>query len=175
VFAFPELARLTLPPVALGLFYLGMIATVMSTIDAYAFIAATTVARDVIWRLRGGDESRLPHLSRIGLWVSTAFATALALANQSVIGLWHDIGSVITPVLLLPVGLALAGRGRLSARWTIALMLAPGAVSFTWVLAKTFAWSPGYPFRLEPIYAGLGTSLVTWLAGRAFLRRELLA
>jgi SSS family solute:Na+ symporter len=172
VFAFPELARLTLPPVALGLFYLGMIATVMSTIDAYAFIAATTVARDVIWRIRGGDESRLPHLSRIGLWVSTAFATALALANPSVVGLWHDIGSVITPVLLLPVGLALAGRGRLSARWTVALMLAPGAVSFTWVLAKTFAWSPGYPFRLEPIYAGLGTSLVTWLAGRAFLRRE---
>lgn len=172
VFAFPELARLTLPPVALGLFYLGMIATVMSTIDAYAFIAATTVGRDLIWRVRGGDESRLPHLSRIGLWLSTAFATALALANPSVVGLWHDIGSVITPVLLLPVGLALAGRGRLSPRWAVALMIAPGAVSFTWVLAKTFAWSPGYPFRLEPIYAGLGTSLVTWLAGRAFLRRE---
>ena len=45
VFAFPELARITLPPVALGLFYLGMIATVMSTIDSYAFIAATTVPR----------------------------------------------------------------------------------------------------------------------------------
>jgi solute:Na+ symporter, SSS family len=166
VFAFPELARLTLPPVALGLFYLGMIATVMSTIDAYAFIAATTVGRDFIWRLRGGDEARLPFLSRIGLWLSTAFAAVLALANPSVIGLWHDIGSVITPVLLLPVGLALAGRGRLGSRWTVALMLVPGAVALGWVLAKTFAWLPGYPFGLEPIYAGLGASLATWLAGR---------
>lgn len=172
VFAFPELARQTLPPVALGLFYLGMIATVMSTIDAYAFIAATTVARDFVWRLRGGDESRLPHLSRIGLWVAAAFATALALANPSVIALWHDIGSVVTPALLLPVSLALAGRGRLGALWTVALMVLPAAVSLSWVLAKAFAWTPGYPFRLEPIYAGLGVSLVTWLAGRAFQRRE---
>lgn len=172
VFAFPELARLTLPPVALGLFYLGMIATVMSTIDAYAFIAATTVGRDFLWRWgtrdgTGGDEARLPHLSRIGLWASTAFATVLALASQSVIGLWHDIGSVVTPVLLLPVSLALAGRGRLGARWTVALMLVPGALSLFWVLARPFGWLPGYPFGIEPIYAGLGASLLTWLAGRS--------
>ena len=172
VYAFPELARLTLPPVALGLFYLGMIATVMSTIDAYAFIAATTVGRDFLWRWSarngpGGDESRLPFLSRIGLWVSTAFATALALANQSVIGLWHDIGSVVTPVLLLPVTLALMGRGRLGPRRTIALMLVPGAIALASVLAKAFLRLPGYPLGIEPIYAGLGASLLTWLAGLA--------
>lgn len=172
VFAFPELARMTLPPVALGLFYLGMIATVMSTIDSYAFIAATTVGRDLIWRLRGGDESKLPFYSRIGLWLSTAFAAALALASQSVIALWHDIGSVATPMLLLPVASALSGRGRLGPRRTVAWMVVPGAVSLSWVLAKSQSWTPGYPFQLEPIYAGLGASLVTWLAGRAVPRRE---
>ena len=41
VFAYPELARVTLPPLALGMFYLAMIATVMSTIDSYGFIAAS--------------------------------------------------------------------------------------------------------------------------------------
>lgn len=172
VFAFPELARLALPPVALGLFFVGMTATVMSTIDSYAFIAATTVARDIVWRLRGGDESRLPHLARVGLWIATAFACALALSSPSVIALWHGIGSVVTPVLLLPVALALSGRGRLGPRRTVALMLLPGAVSLGWVLAKSFAWTPGYPFGLEPIYAGLGASLATWLAGRAFPRKE---
>ncbi len=172
VFAFPELARLTLPPVALGLFFVGMIATVMSTIDSYAFIAATTIGRDFIWRLRGGDESRLPRLARIGLWASTAFAGALALANPSVIALWHDVGSVITPVLLLPVALALAGRGRPGPRATVALMLVPGIVALAWVLARARAGGAGYPFHLEPIYAGFGASLVTWLAARAFTRRE---
>lgn len=172
VFAFPELARLTLPPFALGLFYLAMIATVMSTIDAYAFIAATTVGRDLLWRWGArngtrGDESRLPHLARIGLWASTAFATALALASQSVIALWHDIGSVVTPVLLLPVALALAGLGPTGTRRTVLLMLVPGAVAFAWVLAKSLHWLPGYPFGLEPIYAGLAASVATWLAGFA--------
>ncbi|MBI5168792.1 MAG: sodium:solute symporter family protein [Candidatus Eisenbacteria bacterium] len=180
VFAFPELARLTLPPVALGLFYLGMIATVMSTIDSYAFIAATTVSRDFVWRLRGGDESALPALSRAGLWVATAFATVLALSNQSVIGLWHDLGSITTPTLLLPVALALAGRGRPGTRGALVLMLVPSLLSSWWVVyAHAFATPRGgYPWSIEPVYAGLGSSLLVWLSLRAFgalERREIRA
>lgn len=170
VFAFPELARITLPPVALGLFYLGMIATVMSTIDSYAFIAATTVSRDLVWRWRGGETASLPALSRIGLWIATAFAATLALTRQSVIGLWHDLGSVVTPTLLLPVALALLERGRLGSRATLALMLVPFAISLGWVLVH--AGGAPYPWSIEPIYAGLSASLVTWGVGHAWFRKE---
>ncbi len=175
VFAFPELARITLPPVALGLFYLGMIATVMSTIDAYAFIAATTMGRDLLWRLRGERASdHQPFLARIGLWAATAFATWLAIGLPSVIAIWHDVGSIVTPTLLPAVGLALLGRGRLGGRATLALMVIPFAVSLGWVLSKSLSSAPGadYPWSIEPIYAGLGASLVTWLAGFALLRRR---
>jgi SSS family solute:Na+ symporter len=166
VFAFPELARVTLPPAALGLFYLAMIATVMSTIDSYGFLAATTFGRDFVWRLRrAGDESRIPAYSRIGLWLATAFAATLAIARQSVVDLWHDIGSVTTPALLLPVGTALLGRGRLSQSWTLAAMAAAFAVSLTWVLAKALSRGADYPASIEPIYAGLATSLLAYAAG----------
>jgi len=166
--AFPQLANMTLPPVALGLFYLGMIATVMSTIDSYAFIAATTIGRDLVWRLRGGDSARIPEWSRYGLWLATAFATALALARPSVVALWHDLGSIVTPVLLLPVLLAVAGRGRPGARGAMLMMAAPGAVTLGWVLWKSFPPGHGdYPYGVEPIYAGLATSLLTW--GATFL------
>jgi SSS family solute:Na+ symporter len=166
--AFPLLANMTLPPVALGLFYLGMIATVMSTIDSYAFIAATTIGRDLVWRLRGGDTARIPEWSRYGLWLATAFATALALARPSVVALWHDLGSIVTPVLLLPVLLAVAGRGRPGARGAMLMMAAPGAVTLGWVLWKSFPPGHGdYPYGVEPIYAGLVTSLLTW--GGTFL------
>jgi SSS family solute:Na+ symporter len=175
VYAFPRLADLTLPPVARGLFYLGMIATVMSTIDSYAFIAATTVGRDLIWRTRGGDPARIPAWSRIGLWLATAFATVLALARPSVVSLWHDLGSVVTPVLLLPVLLAVARRGRPGPRGAMLLMLLPGAVTLGWVLAKNLAGARGeYPWKLEPIYAGLATSLLAWGATR-FFREESVA
>ncbi len=167
VYAFPRLANLTLPPLALGLFYLGMIATVMSTIDSYAFIAATTVGRDVVWRVRGGDPSRIPAWSRYGLWLATAFAAVLALARPSVVALWHDIGSVVTPVLLLPVLLAVAGRGRPGPRGALVMMLVPGVVTLGWVLWKSAPASHGsYPLGLEPIYAGLAISLLAWGATR---------
>jgi SSS family solute:Na+ symporter len=170
VFAFPELARITLPPVALGLFYLAMIATVMSTIDSYGFIAATTIGRDVIWRLRGevaAEEPRIVAWSKWGLWIAAAFATVLALGKPSVVDLWHDLGSVTTPALLLPVGTALLGRGRLLPRWTMAAMAAPFLVSLVWVVAHRLDARHAYPFSLEPIYAGLATSVAIYAAGLA--------
>ncbi len=172
VYAFPRLANMTLPPVALGLFYLGMIATVMSTIDSYAFIAATTVGRDLIWRLRRGDPARIPAWSRWGLWLTTAWATALALARPSVVALWHDLGSVVTPVLLLPVLLAMARRGRPGPRGALLMMLLPGGVTLGWVLWKSAPGARGaYPLGVEPIYAGLFASLIAWATTR-FIREE---
>jgi SSS family solute:Na+ symporter len=168
VFAFPAVARITLPPFALGIFYLAMIATVMSTIDSYGFIAASTLARDLAWRMVRGDEDRVPRWTRYGLWLTAAFAAALALANPSVVALWHDLGSIVTPTLLLPVGTALLGRGRLGPRGTLVAMLAPFGLSLGWVLVKAFPppGSPGgYPWSLEPIYAGLAASLLVYAAG----------
>jgi solute:Na+ symporter, SSS family len=173
VFAFPELARVTLPPFALGVFYLAMIATVMSTIDSYAFIAAATVGRDLVWRLARGDEDRVPAWTRYGLWLSAATAAALALANPSVVALWHDLGSIVTPTLLLPVGTALLARGRLGPRWTLAAMVVPFGLTLAWVLARAFPGAgraPAYPFSVEPIYAGLAASLLLYAAGWLWTR-----
>ena len=175
VYAFPEVANLTLPPVALGLFYLGMIATVMSTIDSYGFIAAATVGRDFVWRLRGEvSEDRIPSYTRVGLWIACVFAAVLALARTSVIELWRELGSITTPTLLIPVAAAITGRGRLGPHWTLAAMLAPFVVTLAWVLAKSFAYRGAhYPFSLEPIYAGLATSLLVYGAGWLTRRKEI--
>src|SRR5262249_18456948 len=136
VYAFPRLADLVLPPVALGFFYLGMIATGMSTIDAYAFIAAPPLARAFNWPLPARHPARIPSWSRYGLWFTCAFAAALAIARPSVVALWHDLGSVVTPVLLLPVLLALSRAGRPGPRGALLLMLVPAAVTLPWVLWK---------------------------------------
>jgi SSS family solute:Na+ symporter len=171
VFAFPELATVTLPPGVLGLFYLAMIATVMSTVDSYGFIAAATIGRDLIWRLRKEpDERRLAGYTQIGLWLTAAFATGLALMKQSVIDLWHDLGSITTPALLIPVGTALLGRGRIGSGWMLATIVGPLLVTFTWVLVKAFAPAKAYPGGIEPIYVGLAVSLVLWGLGRLAFR-----
>jgi hypothetical protein len=105
-------------------------------------------------------------------------AAAMALLHRgvdlSVIALWHDVGSVVTPTLLPPVAFALLGRGRLGSRATLALMLVPFGVSLGWVLSRSFSSAPvaDYPWSIEPIYAGLGASFLVWLAGFALIRRE---
>ncbi len=173
VYAFPELARVALPHVALGIFYLGMIATVMSTIDSYGFIAATTIGRDFIWRLRRDpDDSRVPFYSRLGLAISTVFATGLALMNHSVIDLWHDIGSVVTPTLLVPVASALLGVGSRGGAWALATMLVPFATALAWVVAKHLHPQQAYPLGMEPIYPGLAASVAMFAAGWAVNKRR---
>jgi SSS family solute:Na+ symporter len=173
--AFPALAQVVLPPGLLGFFFVAMLATVMSTIDSYAFIAATTLGRDVIWRLRGeASETRVPAYTRVSLWAAAAFAVALALSRQTVVGLWHDLGSLVTPALLLPVGAALLGRRVPGSRWAVAAMLIPAAVSAYWIFARVPAadgGAPIYPLHLEPIYAGLVASLLTFAPGWALASR----
>jgi SSS family solute:Na+ symporter len=172
VFAFPELAKMVLPAGALGLFYLAMIATVMSTIDSYGFIAATTIGRDVVWRLKGEtDESRLASYTKIGLWASALFAAALALVSHSVIDLWRDLGSLGASTMLVAVATALTGRGLVGSRAMLATMVVPFLVTLAWLV-------PGHlgpaganpPFGIEPIYAGLVTSLVMWTVARLVRR-----
>jgi len=176
VFAFPELAKLVLPAGALGLFYLAMIATVMSTIDSYGFIAATTIGRDVVWRLKGdADESRLASYTKLGLWASALFAAALALVSRSVIDLWRDLGSLGASTLLIPVATALTGRGLVSPRVMLAGMVIPFVVTLAWLLPRHLGPTGTQPpLGIEPIYAGLVTSLVIWSVAR-LVRRPLVA
>ena len=51
--AFPALAALVLPGFWQGVFTVGLLATIMSTVDSYAFIGAITLGRDLIGRWRG--------------------------------------------------------------------------------------------------------------------------
>ncbi len=50
--AYPMLAETVLPPIAKGLFYVGMLATIMSTLNTLAFVSAQTLGRDIWLRLQ---------------------------------------------------------------------------------------------------------------------------
>ncbi len=85
------------------------------------------------------------------------------------IALWHDLGSIVTPTLLLPVGTALLQRGRLGARWTLVAMLTPfcplALLDPAQGLPPGGHGRRGYPWSIEPIYVGLAASLLVYSAG----------
>lgn len=153
--AFPELGALALPPLLNGVFVVALLATIMSTIDSYAFIGAVTLGRDVIGRWRGLDEEASLRLCRWGLLATAALAIALALIAGSVVTLWKTLGTVGTPVLLLPMVLAHT-RWTLSGRRAVTAMLAAGAASLAWlILGRGGPW-----LGVEAIFPGLVVSVV---------------
>ena len=88
--AFPLLGDAALPAAAKGLFYVGMLATVMSTTDGLTFIAALTVGRDIIARWGGRDDDRsITRYTQYGVLFTTGISAVAVLLFPSVIDLWY--------------------------------------------------------------------------------------
>jgi len=158
--AFPRLAAEVLPPLWRGLFMTGLLATIMSTVDTNAFVAAITGGRDIWTRLRGGeDEAASLRASRLALPFVGVLSIVLALWSGSVIELWHHLGSVGTPVLLLPVLTAHGSRRPDSGRVVVSMLLS-AAVSLAWLaLGRDGPW-----LGIEAIFPGLAISALVLLA-----------
>lgn len=160
--AYPALAELLLPAGLLGVFYAGMIATVMSTVDAFLFNAGITLSRDLLGRVGSAATSTIRG-ERFGLIGGAAIAAAVALMSTSVVNLWYGFGSVGTAVLLAPLLGAFFPALRPSPRFAAAGMAAAGAVASAWVLS---AQSSGGPWlSIEPVFPGLAVSVAFAFAG----------
>jgi SSS family solute:Na+ symporter len=159
VASFPTLATTVLPVGLLGLFILAILATVMSTVDSYSFLAASTFGNDILRRLGLIGESQITRYTRIGLVLTMILAIGLALFFRSVVEIWYVFGSIGTPALLLPVFLSFVGRRRLTHRRAALSIFLSGSVSLIWWLSQYFTGSGEYWLNLEPIFPGLLVSL----------------
>jgi SSS family solute:Na+ symporter len=169
VLSYPELGRLVLPPLANALFAVGLFATVMSTAHSYLFLAAATIGHDVVPELAASSNERRWTIA--GLFLAGGAAVALALALGSVVAIWHDVGSIVTAALLLPLLLALLPEHwRYRPRWAVAAMVLAAAVATGWIAARDAGG--GYPLGLEPIFPALAASLAAWFGSQAASRLQ---
>jgi SSS family solute:Na+ symporter len=168
VAAFPTLATDYLPPGLLGLFWVTLLAVVMSTVDSYMFVAAVTAGRDLVL---GSDHGRGDDVetryTRRALPVVAALAIVLALYFRSVVDIWYVMGSIATPALLLPVLTTFSTRKRFAPRAALLNILVAGGISLLWEIARQSGHSDVWPFHIPSIYPGLATSLLIWWFGRA--------
>lgn len=176
--AFPLLAEHALPSLAKGFFFVGMLATVMSTADGLTFISGVTFGRDVLSRI--SPSRRVPASIRAGggsewnrhllLGVALAVITSVTAIQfvPSVINLWYVIGTLFIPPLLLPL-IAIYYPGlRISTRWTLMSMigsLAIAAASFLAGHSLGGSTGSGYPLGIEPMYSGIGYSMIVYATG----------
>ena len=167
IMAFPRLGEKVLPPFYLGLFIVGLLATVMSTLDSTVFLSAVTFGRDLLWRIR--RKSNLTKYTKIGMVISIVFSTLLVILIPSVVKMWYTLGSVVIPALIIPVMITFFKiRKYLNDITMVAAIFFAFIASFSWFLIGINAGSldfPNYLFNLQPFYVGLGVSGVIILGG----------
>jgi len=162
VAAYPALAELVLPPWLAAGFTVALFATVMSTMDSYLFLAASTWGHDLV--APGGSPDQERRRTRQGLAVSALLAAVGALVFDSAVEVWHHVGSVVTSALLLPVvSVHLPPRWRYSEWTAVAAMLSAATTAALWIV---LAVEGRYPLGVEPMFPALAVSAAWWAVGR---------
>ena len=169
--AYPALAERVMPPGLKGLFYVGMLAPVMASLVSYTFIAAMTIGRDFLWRLRGDtDDRNLPAYTCLGLGLTSAAAIVIAFAIPSVVKQWYFFGSILVPGILLPLlgAYAESPRWKAPASYAFASMLLGASTAFACLL---WGWGhggfddPRFPLNWQPMYPGLFAATLVYSFG----------
>ena len=164
--AYPALAAQLLPAGLMGLIILAMMATIMSTVDSYMFLAATTISHDLFWRFKKFEERLLPRYTVYSLFFVSAITITIASLSESVVGIWHDFGSIGTSALLLPVATTYWGKYTFMP-WGAAFSIVASAVITTaTLLYPRLTGAPGYFLGIEPIFIGLAISFSVFLVTR---------
>ena len=148
--AFPLLADAVLPPVARGLFFAGISASLFAALQGTALIAAACLGKTRI---------------HTGLVATMMVSYALSRLVPSIVGLWYAVGSAVIPGLLLPMLGIYIPALRVPGKWAVSSSAAGWCISLAWVIAAQRRGAP--PLGLEPMFPGLVVSGVLWAAGYA--------
>ncbi len=167
ILVYPKMAETLLPIGLKGLFFVTLLATIMSTLDSYLFLSGQTLGRDFMARF-------FPHtdrnfLTRISILIAAVLGILLIIIYPSVIDLWYVLGSVFIPGLLIPVLGVYLTVFRLKPLYVHATLIGCTAVSFIWLTLGTIYQTEEYAYAflgIEPFYPGLFLSIFFWLIGR---------
>lgn len=178
MYSYLILAEHALPIVAKGLFYIGMLATIMSTLSSLTLISAITVGKDIYGKFHEAlslqDPSRWEHnvtrYTKLGLILTGMIAVVLALSFPSVVQIWYTIGTAIIPGLIVPVITSFIPRASMGPKSAFWAMLLGWLTSTSWLVMGFMNQASGrplYPLAVEPMYPGLIASILVWGADRS--------
>ncbi len=161
LYAFPKLAKQVLPLGLTGIFFTGMFATVLSTLDSNLFTTATTFGHD-LWPQT--DDARMKSRTRIGLIVGAIAASCIALASGSVVKIWKLFGSISAASLMIPILSTYYPRMKLSGKGAVMVMIAGSLTTIIWHISAQIMGHN--PLDLEPLFAGLIISVICYAGDR---------
>jgi SSS family solute:Na+ symporter len=146
--AYPVLAMQILPAGFRGFFLAGILATILSTLDSFLFVASNTVSYDlapVRWR----KSVAFGHAST--LFSALAAVGVAAVFSGSIKDAWKTIGSYSAGCLLLPMMLGFLRPGWVSDRgFVLGTLLGAAGITY-WCYAE----HAGFFTNVDGLYVGL--------------------
>jgi SSS family solute:Na+ symporter len=164
--SYPLLAEKVLPPFLKGLFLTGLLAVIMSTIDSFSLLAAMTFGRDLIWRIKKGENQKINYYTRWGLVLTALISVILCILFPSVIQLWYIIGSLFIPPMLVPLLAAYFDRLKIPAGKILIIMVGSFSLSlfsFLWGQMNMIEGNPDYLLGIEPFFPGFILSILLFV------------
>lgn len=165
--AYPVLADSILPIVVKGVFFTGLIATVMSTLHSYIFVSATTFGNDIVSRIMNHKDV-LNKYSKLGIIVTSVISLVISFYFPSVVQIWYLIGTLCIPPLLISIITSYFVKLQVKSFYIFTSMLASFVISLTSFLMGQYYQingSPVYILGLEPMYPGLIAGLGIYFIG----------
>lgn len=154
--SYPLLANEILPQAAKGFFFIGMIATIMSTLHSNLFISATTLGKDIISRIRGRNDNG-NKLTKYGIVITSAVSLLIAVLIPSVVEIWYAVGSMTIPPLLIGLISSYFIRLQIKSGWILSAMIVSFLFSLIWMIFN-IAYT-------EPFFAGIASGLAVYATG----------
>ncbi|NLT50827.1 MAG: sodium:solute symporter family protein [Ignavibacteria bacterium] len=166
VLSFPLYAETVLGSGLKGLFYAAMFATILSTLNSFFFLSATTLGRDFIEKnLKSKNDDNLSKYTKYGLVISAVIAFVLCLFFDSVIAIWYTVGSICIPGIIFLVIGAYYGKFRVPGNIAVIEIITGVEGSLIWFFIRDELNPESLLFQIEPMIAGLAGALVVHLIG----------
>ncbi len=149
-----------LPVVAKSIFFVGLLAAIMSTVNSFLQSGASSLAYDVFRHFRPeASQGQLLALSRLLVIVLGMLSLGLALWFQMIVPALLFTLSMWTAGILVPTLAALTGRKL--RKDTALYSLMGGALA-------SLAWKIVQPLEIDALFVGLGFSLLVAMASEVF-------
>lgn len=139
-----------------GFFLAGIVATILSTLDSYLFIAANTLSYDLKWKFL--KNQKLQHM----LSFAIVAAICIFIANyfdSDIRHVWKTLGSYWAACLLVPIFSGFYFKKRLPEMYFIRSVVLSALFCTLW----RYSSRQGIYQEIDEIYIGLLTSLLVFL------------
>lgn len=164
IMAYPLLAEKILAPGLKGIFYAAMFATIISTLNSFMFLSATTIGKDFIYRIsKEKHEDKIKLYTVIGIIITSILSVVIAYTIPSVVQIWYTIGSLFIPGIILPVISSYYPKISVSNK-IIMIEIVFAILSGTiWLIIRNNF--QGFVYEIEPMLIGVSVALLIHTIG----------